>query len=101
MSNLGKPIGDRILLKLVDEPSDKTSGGIFIPESAKTDDVKRAEVVAFGEGLFSANGNLIPTVLRTGDKVIMPPYHQGVDIKLGGEKYILVRESEILMKIDE
>lgn len=101
MDKLGKPLGDRILLKVVDEQSEKTAGGIFIPESAKTDDVKWAEVVAFGEGLYSANGTLIPTILRTGDKVVLPPYHQGNEIKLKGEKYILLRETEILMKIEE
>ena len=101
MSKLGKPIGDRVLLKVVEEQSDKTAGGIFIPESAKTDDVKYAEVIAVGDGLYSASGILIPTTLSVGDRVILPPYHQGNDIKLQGEKYVLLRESEVLMKVEE
>jgi co-chaperonin GroES (HSP10) len=37
--------------------------------------------------------------VNVGDEVILPPYHQGVEIKIGGNKYILLRESEILMVI--
>jgi co-chaperonin GroES (HSP10) len=37
--------------------------------------------------------------VNVGDEVILPPYHQGVDVKLGGIKYTLLRESEILMVV--
>ena len=37
--------------------------------------------------------------VKEGDEVILPPYHQGVEIKVGGNKYILLRESELLMVI--
>jgi co-chaperonin GroES (HSP10) len=37
--------------------------------------------------------------LEVGDEVIIPPYHQGLEIKVGGNKYILLRESEILMVV--
>jgi co-chaperonin GroES (HSP10) len=37
--------------------------------------------------------------VEVGDEVILPPYHQGQEIKVGGNKYILLRESEILMVV--
>ena len=78
---LAKPLGDRVLLTELEGEASQTAGGIIIPDSAKSEDVKRARVDAVG------------------DEVILPPYHQGVEIKVGGNKYILLRESELLMVI--
>lgn len=94
---LAKPLGDRVLLKESEAQSDKTSGGIYIPDSAKLEDVKRAEVVKVGPGIYTQSGVLIPMSLTEGDTVIIPPYHQGNEIKVNGERYTLLRESEILM----
>lgn len=94
---LASPLGDRVLLKELETQSDKTSGGIYIPDSAKLDDVKRAEVINVGPGIYTQNGILIPMSIKKGDTVIIPPYHQGNEIKVNGEKYTLLRESEILM----
>ena len=97
---LAKPLGDRVLLTELDVKEQTTSpGGIIIPNSAKTDDIKKAKVEAVGDGLFTQNGVAIPMSLKVGDEVILPGYHQGVEVKIGGAKYILIRESEILMVI--
>ncbi len=52
-----------------------------------------------GDGLFTQNGVAIPMSLKVGDEVILPPYHQGQEVKIANKKYILIRESEILMVI--
>jgi chaperonin GroES len=96
---LAKPLGDRVLLTETSAPAETTAGGIIIPDSAKQEDVKRAVVEAVGDGLFTQNGVAIPMSLKVGDEVVLPPYHQGTEIKVGGKKYILIRESEILMVI--
>jgi chaperonin GroES len=96
MNKILKPIGDRVLLKLIAEQSDKTEGGLYIPESAKVNAVKRAEVVAVGDGLYSTNGKLIPMVLSVGDIVVIPPYRDEAEVKLDGVNYLLMRENEIL-----
>jgi len=96
---LAKPLGDRVLLTETDAPSEKTVGGIIIPDSARQEDVKRAKVEAVGDGLFTQAGVPIPMSLKVGDEVILPGYHQGQEVKIGGNKYILIRESEILMVI--
>lgn len=95
---LAKPLGDRVLLKET-EKKEKTAGGIIIPDTVSKDDVKTAKVVSVGPGIFTQNGVLIPMNVSPGDEVIMPPYHQGTEIKMNNEKYILLRESEILMVI--
>ena len=96
---LAKPLGDRVLLTELDKEAEKTIGGIIIPDSVRQEDVKRAKVEAVGDGLFTQNGVAIPMSLKVGDEVILPGYHQGVEVKIGGAKYILIRESEILMVI--
>ena len=97
---LAKPLGDRVLLTELDPKEESTTaGGIIIPDSAKSEDVKRARVEAVGDGLFTQAGISIPMSVKVGDEVILPPYHQGVEIKVGGNKYLLLRESELLMVI--
>lgn len=96
---LAKPLGDRVLLTEVDKEAEKTVGGIIIPDSVRQEDVKRAKVEAVGDGLFTQAGVPIPMSLKVGDEVILPGYHQGQEVKIGGVKYILIRESEILMVI--
>jgi chaperonin GroES len=96
---LAKPLGDRVLLSELEEAASKTAGGIIIPDSAKSEDVKRAKVEAVGDGIYTQSGVAIPMSVKVGDEVILPPYHQGVEIKVGGNKYILLRESELLMVI--
>jgi len=97
---LAKPLGDRVLLTELDPKEETTTAsGIIIPDTARSEDVKRAKVEAVGDGLFTQNGVAIPMSLKVGDEVILPPYHQGQEVKIANKKYILIRESEILMVI--
>jgi chaperonin GroES len=96
---LAKPLGDRVLLTELEGEASQTAYGIIIPDSAKSEDVKRAKVEAVGDGIYTQSGVAIPMSVKVGDEVILPPYHQGVEIKVGGNKYILLRESELLMVI--
>lgn len=96
---LAKPLGDRVLLTEIEGEAQTTASGIIIPDSAKTEDVKRAKVESVGPGIYTQSGILIPMSVEVGDEVVLPPYHQGVEIKINGSKYILLRESEILMVV--
>jgi chaperonin GroES len=97
---LAKPLGDRVLITELDPKEETTTAsGIIIPDTARSEDVKRAKVEAVGDGLFTQNGVAIPMSLKVGDEVILPPYHQGQEVKIANKKYILIRESEILMVI--
>ena len=96
---LAKPLGDRVLLKEIEGEAQTTAGGIIIPDSVRNEDIKRAKVESVGPGIYTQSGTLIPMSVEAGDEVILPPYHQGQEIKVGGNKYILLRESEILMVV--
>jgi chaperonin GroES len=96
---LVKPLGDRVLLTELAPEVSQTAGGIIIPDSVRSEDVKRAKVESIGPGIYTQSGTLIPMNVEVGDEVILPPYHQGQEIKIGGNKYILLRESEILMVV--
>jgi chaperonin GroES len=61
------------------------------------EDVKSADVIKVGPCIYTQSGVLIPMTVEEGDEVILPPYHQGQEVKINGEKYTLLRESEILM----
>jgi chaperonin GroES len=97
-----KPLGDRVLVKEYKTKEDKkTASGIIIPETVTADDVKMGKVIAVGNGLFTQNGVLIPMSVKVGDEVMLPAYGQGQEIKVGKEKYMLYRESELLSVLIE
>ncbi len=86
-----QPIGERVLLTPL-EQEEKTSGGIYIPESAK-EGKKQGEVVAVGT---LKDGKEIP--LKKGDKVLYGGY-SSEEFEMGAEKYLIVEFKDILAKI--
>lgn len=88
-----KPLGERVLLKRVEE-DEQIRGGIIIPDSAK-EKSQEAEVVALGTGKKDDNGKIIPFNVKKGDKVLLPQYG-GTTVKIDGIEYILVEEDSIL-----
>ena len=97
-----KPLGDRVLVQEYKTKEEKkTASGIIIPETATADDVKMGKVLAIGEGLYTQNGSLIPMSVKVGDEVVLPPYGQGQEIKVGKEKYMLYREQELLAVLQD
>lgn len=88
-----KPLGDRVLLKRIEE-DEQIRGGIIIPDSAK-EKSQEAEVVALGTGKTDDSGKKIPFNVKKGDKVLLPQYG-GTNVKIDGVEYILVEEESIL-----
>ncbi len=91
-----KPMGDQILLKR-QKNQEKTKSGIIL--TAGISNYETAEVIAVGDGLFTQTGDRIPMTVWIGAKVLL---HSRLlkgdnEVKIDGEKYILVRESEISM----
>ena len=87
------PLGDRVLVKHVDE-DEQVKGGIIIPDSAK-EKPQEAEVVALGTGKKDEDGKAIPFQVKKGDKVLISKYC-GTEVKLDDVEYQLVREDDIL-----
>ncbi len=92
-----RPLHDRILVKRLDEET-KTSGGLFIPDSAKEKPVQ-AKVIAVGAGKHDKNGKLIPLDVKAGDRVLFSKY-SGSDIKIDGEEHLILREEDLLAVLD-
>lgn len=88
-----KPIGDRVLVKHIEE-KEQSRGGIIIPDSAK-EKPQEAEIIALGTGKKDDDGKPQPFEVKVGDRVLISKYG-GTEVKLDEEKYLLVREDDIL-----
>jgi chaperonin GroES len=88
-----QPLGDRVLVKAL-EDKEQIKGGIIIPDTAK-EKSQEAEVVALGTGKKDEDGKAIPFEVKVGDKVLVSKYG-GTEVKIGDDKYSLLREDDIL-----
>ena len=88
-----KPLHDRVLVKRLEEET-KTAGGIIIPDN-HTEKPSQGEVISIGEGYRLENGNFAALTVKSGDKILFAKY-SGTDVKLDGEEYLIMKESDIL-----
>jgi chaperonin GroES len=92
-----KPLGDRIVIKVI-EDTEQTSGGIFIPDSAK-EKPQKGEVVAIGQGKLNDKGEREPMDVKVGDTVLYAKY-AGTDIKMDGVEYKILSVKDALAIIE-
>jgi chaperonin GroES len=90
-----QPLGDRILVKPLAK-EEVSRGGIVLPDTVK-EKPQEGEVIAVGSGKRTEKGDVIPMDLKTGDIVLYAKYG-GTEIKLEGEEYMILRESDVLAK---
>ena len=88
-----KPLDDRIVIKQ-SEAEEKTSGGIILPDTAK-EKPQIGKIVATGPGKLLDNGKRAKMSVKKKDEVIYAKYI-GNEIEIDGEKYVILRESDIL-----
>ncbi len=93
-----KPLGGRVVVEPL-EAEDVTSGGIFLPETAK-EKPQKGTIVACGEGERDDKGKRIPLDVKVGDIVLFNKY-AGTEIKVDGKKVMILRENEILAIIEK
>jgi|ERR1700681_100372 chaperonin GroES len=89
-----RPLYDRIVVKRIEDSTEKTASGLFIPDSAK-EKPQEGEVIAVGAGKRNDDGKLIPLDVKAGDRILFGKY-SGSDIKLDGNEYLIMREDEVL-----
>ena len=87
------PLGDRLLVKLI-EDAEQVKGGIIIPDSAK-EKPQEGEVVALGTGRKDDKGQALSFEVKVGDKVLIPKYG-GTELKVDDNNFLLLREEDIL-----
>jgi chaperonin GroES len=90
------PLGDRIVVQR-EVSQERTSGGIFLPDSAK-DKPTRGKVVNVGDGRVLENGSRSTLQVKVGDLVLFTSY-AGENIEVDGEEFLLMNESEVLAVI--
>lgn len=88
-----RPIGDKILVQRL-EAEEKTSGGIVLPDTAK-EKPKRGVVLAVGEGRMLKDGRRAKPQVKKDDQVVFTSY-SGTEVKIGGEEYLIMEESDVL-----
>jgi chaperonin GroES len=93
-----RPLDDRVVLKVLDA-EEKTAGGIVLPDTAK-EKPQRGKITAVGDGKLGKDGKRIKPDVKKGDVVLFGKY-AGSDVKVGGEDYKILRESEILARVEE
>lgn len=93
-----KPLGERIVIKVL-ESEEKTKSGIVLPDTAK-EKPQMGKVLAVGTGKLLENGQRATMDVKVNDKVLFAKY-AGTEVKLDGEEYMVLKESDILAVIAE
>jgi chaperonin GroES len=93
-----KPLGDRLLVKPVEE-EETTASGIVLPDTAK-EKPQKGKVLAVGDGRWDEDGERrIPLDVAEGEEVLYSKYG-GTDITVDGEDLLVLRESDVLAKVE-
>ncbi len=91
------PIDDRLVVE-IEEAQEKTQGGIFLPDTAK-EKPQRGKVIAVGNGKLLDNGQRLPLTLQVGDRILFGKY-AGTEVKFDGKEYKILKENDVLAKIE-
>jgi chaperonin GroES len=93
-----KPLGDRVIVAPVEE-EETTASGIVLPDTAK-EKPQKGKVLAVGEGRYDDDGDKrIPLDVKEGDEVLYSKYG-GTEIVVEGEDLLVLRESDVLAKVE-
>jgi chaperonin GroES len=93
-----KPLDDRVLVKQ-GEAEEKTAGGIVLPDTAK-EKPQKGKVIAVGPGKLLDSGKRGEMSVKAGDQVYYGKY-SGTEIKIDGEEYVILKESDVLAVIEK
>jgi chaperonin GroES len=99
MANLKiRPLEDRVVVEPL-EAEEKTAGGILLPDTAK-EKPQRGKVVAVGPGKTNEDGKKVAMTVAVGDEVLYGRY-AGNEIEVGGKEVKIMRESDLLAKVEK
>ena len=92
-----RPMDDRVVVEAI-EAEEKSQGGIFLPDTAK-EKPQKGKVIAIGEGKMLDDGKRAPMSVKKGDIVLYAKYG-GSEIKVENKEVLIMRESDVLAKVD-
>jgi chaperonin GroES len=91
-----KPLGDRLIVRAIEE-EETTASGLVLPDTAK-EKPQKGKVLAVGDGKLDDDGKRLPLDVAEGDEVLYSKYG-GTEIKVDGEDLLVLRESDVLAKV--
>ena len=92
-----RPLHDRVVVRRIDADQ-KTAGGIIIPDTVQ-EKPQEGEVVAVGPGARNERGELVPTDLKPGDRVLFGKW-SGTEVKIDGKDLLIMKESDVMGVIE-
>ena len=92
-----RPLHDRVVVRRIDADH-KTTGGIIIPDTAQ-EKPQEGEIVSVGPGARNDRGELVPTELKAGDRVLFGKW-SGTEVKIDGEDLLIMKESDVMGVIE-
>ncbi len=94
-----KPVNDKIVVKPSKKnEEEKTESGIILPDSVDQGKLMEGEVVAVGNGMYSANGTLIPVVVDVGDKIL---YNKHAQLHEYDDDLVIMSVNEVLSVLED
>lgn len=93
-----RPLDDRVVIEVL-ESEEKTSGGIYLPDTAK-EKPQKGKVVAAGPGKMLENGERCSLNVEEGDTVIFSKFG-GTEVEIDGRELLIMRQSDLLAKVEE
>ena len=96
-----KPVNDKIVVKESEKNNEeKTAGGIILPDTVQDGALVEGKVVAVGDGMYSANGTLIPVICNVGDTILYNKNAMKAEHTIDGETYILMSVNEVMSIVE-
>ena len=93
-----RPLNDRVLVRRI-TADQKTTGGIIIPETAQ-EKPHEGKVIAVGPGARNERGEVVPTEVKKGDRILFAKW-SGTEVKIDGEELVILKESDILGVVED
>lgn len=93
-----RPLDDGVVVKQL-EAEDKSSGGIYLPEGAK-EKPQIGKVIAVGPGKVLDDGKRKAMSVKKGNRIVYGKY-MGSEVEIDNEKYVILREKDILGIVED
>jgi len=93
-----RPLADRVVVTPLEKEETFAGGELVLPDTAK-EKPQQGEVLAVGAGRMDDDGNRLPMDVSVGDKILFAKY-AGTEIKVDGEKLLILKESDILAIVE-
>ena len=93
-----KPVNDKIVVKTNSQEEEVTESGILLPDTVDQGKLMEGEVMAVGNGMYSANGTLIPVVVDVGDKIL---YNKHAQLDEYDDDLVIMSVNEVLSIVED